>query len=507
MCPTCQGTQWEQNRAPVGAWGCQSCGSHVCPADATKQVTAHIGIDAATLGALARDQSQPSALSCPVCQQRMRRFLLKGVQTHACLTDGLTCFAAGDLERLVPELSPMLVTGGGSGLELDAPTPVARPAGAAGPAPDRPGAHVEVHGGAADPFDDGTPLAPAGAGGAMGFLGQAGRIELRQRRKAGELLGIEQKNDYEIDAGVAGIGHALEEGGGVLGVALRQVLGARRPLSISLQDPQGQPQARAERKFTFWMPQTTVHESATGRPMGAVRKKFALLSRQYDLVDGKGQLFAQVKAGFFRVWKFPLVQPGTTTEVGAITKQHAGLLQEAFTDADNFSIEFADPDRFDVDQRAVLVACALGIDMDYFEKSSRSNTPIKALLSIVAFVGFFFLSMCGEMCGGSDAPSAKEILDNAAHCYQDAAGVADCEVCCLEGSVFEEDKCHCLGVEVKCPDGDIDPAAIQGKLDPEEDCRTCCAEALGTELLSDVWVEASGACHCSGGYDPEIFGG
>ncbi|XP_078266561.1 phospholipid scramblase 2-like isoform X2 [Rhinoraja longicauda] len=57
-----------------------------------------------------------------------------------------------------------------------------------------------------------------------------------------------------------------------------------------------------------------------------------------------------------------------TESVGKITKQWTGLLREAFTDADNFGIQF--PLDLDVKVKAVLLAATFLIDFLFFEKSS-----------------------------------------------------------------------------------------------------------------------------------------
>jgi len=53
-------------------------------------------------------------------------------------------------------------------------------------------------------------------------------------------------------------------------------------------------------------------------------------------------------------------------EVGKISKQWTGVMKEAFTDADNFGVNF--PVDLDVKIKATLMAAVFLIDFMYFEK-------------------------------------------------------------------------------------------------------------------------------------------
>lgn len=64
---------------------------------------------------------------------------------------------------------------------------------------------------------------------------------------------------------------------------------------------------------------------------------------------------------------FQVTNLDETESIGKITKQWTGLLREAFTDADNFGIQF--PLDLDVKVKAVLLAATFLIDFLFFEKS------------------------------------------------------------------------------------------------------------------------------------------
>ena len=59
-------------------------------------------------------------------------------------------------------------------------------------------------------------------------------------------------------------------------------------------------------------------------------------------------------------------------EMARIEKKWSGLLTEVFTDKDIFRVTFIDPE-LTQQEREVLVAAAVYIDLQYFETKARSN--------------------------------------------------------------------------------------------------------------------------------------
>ncbi len=60
---------------------------------------------------------------------------------------------------------------------------------------------------------------------------------------------------------------------------------------------------------------------------------------------------------------------GAETISARILKKWTGLFAEGFTDKDRFRLEYVDPE-LTLDERAILVAAALFIDLNYFEKKA-----------------------------------------------------------------------------------------------------------------------------------------
>ena len=69
--------------------------------------------------------------------------------------------------------------------------------------------------------------------------------------------------------------------------------------------------------------------------------------------------------------EFRVLSPDGTAEVGKISKQWSGLLREAFTDSDNFGINF--PMDLDVRVKATLIGALFLIDFMFFEKQQNEE--------------------------------------------------------------------------------------------------------------------------------------
>lgn len=76
------------------------------------------------------------------------------------------------------------------------------------------------------------------------------------------------------------------------------------------------------------------------------------------------------------------------SKIGKISKQWTGLLREAFTDADNFGIQF--PMDLDVKMKAVMIgACFLIVSDIYLPEENKDvsfviNVRFQSLLSMTA---------------------------------------------------------------------------------------------------------------------------
>ncbi|MEZ4408153.1 MAG: phospholipid scramblase-related protein [Polyangiales bacterium] len=91
------------------------------------------------------------------------------------------------------------------------------------------------------------------------------------------------------------------------------------------------------------------------------------MSARYDVDDAYGRTIGELRGAFWRPWTFELHGEGRLMAV--IKKRWSGLFTEAFSDADNYSVDFEPdaPDRW----KLVALASAVLIDVVHFESSKR----------------------------------------------------------------------------------------------------------------------------------------
>lgn len=189
---------------------------------------------------------------------------------------------------------------------------------------------------------------------------------VRQRMELAELFGFETRNKYAIETerGEA-VAIAAEQQKGVLGFLLRQLLGHWRPFEIHFLDAAGQPILRAVHPFRWFFQRLEVFD-ASGRLLGALQQRFSILSKRFDVLDARGKVVMTVRSPFWRIWTFVFERQGS--EMARIEKKWGGLLSEGFTDKDRFRVQFGP--NCGTDERQLLLAAAIFIDLQYFERKA-----------------------------------------------------------------------------------------------------------------------------------------
>ena len=195
-------------------------------------------------------------------------------------------------------------------------------------------------------------------------------LVLRQRRELAELFGYESRNKYEVlDPNGAPVLYAAEQGSSLGAAFLRQILGHWRTFEIHVFDAARNVVLRAVHPFRWFFQRLEVY-GGDGRPLGALEQRFSIFSKSFDVLDAAGRTIMTVRSPLWRPWTFTFESAGR--EVAAVRKKWSGILTEAFTDADSFRVEFSAPD-LGLDQRALLLAAGLFIDLQYFEAKAQSN--------------------------------------------------------------------------------------------------------------------------------------
>lgn len=198
----------------------------------------------------------------------------------------------------------------------------------------------------------------------LAIVQQSTEIVIRQRKELAELFGFETRNKYAIESAGAEVGFAAEQGKGGLQFLFRQFLGHWRPFEIHFFDEARQLVMKAVHPFRFLFQRLEV-VSADGRALGAIQQRFALLSKRFDVEDASGNVVMTVSSPLWRPWTFAFERQNH--EVARIEKKWSGLLKEAFLDADSFRILYSTPE-LGLDERSLILAAGIFIDLQYFEQ-------------------------------------------------------------------------------------------------------------------------------------------
>ncbi len=201
-------------------------------------------------------------------------------------------------------------------------------------------------------------------------------LMVRQKKEWAEiLLPYEAANRFELtDENDQFLGRAAEESGGIGKMFLRGIFGRCRAAKVHLYDGDGNEIALVDKPFRWYFHRCELREN--GVVIGAIQRKFSILTRIFVIEDPQGTELLQIESPFLRWWTFKLLLNGI--EVGRIAKKWGGLLKEVFTDADVFGVEFREPS-LDVQIRKLLVAAVFLVDFTCFENNQGRGSLIDGL--------------------------------------------------------------------------------------------------------------------------------
>jgi uncharacterized protein YxjI len=192
-------------------------------------------------------------------------------------------------------------------------------------------------------------------------------LVIRQRKEMLEVFtDFETKNRYEIDMPDGRtILYAEEQGQGGMAFLRRNFLNTARPFHIQLSDDHGRDVLDLHRPFRWFFSHLDVHDG-NGAPLGAIEQRFAVFSKRFSVLDASGVELAELHGPMLRPWTFRVLVGGQ--EVGQIAKQWSGLLREAFTDADTFTVQYGPG--MNPQLRTLALAATFLIDFLYFERKN-----------------------------------------------------------------------------------------------------------------------------------------
>ena len=107
--------------------------------------------------------------------------------------------------------------------------------------------------------------------------------------------------------------------------------------------------------------------------MGAIQKRFSFFSKKFDVENELGQVIMEVCSPIWRIWTFPFMRNGE--KIAEIQKKWSGILSEAFTDRDNFRVEFTSR-ALSEEERVLVMAAAVFVDLLYFESKARTKNSL-----------------------------------------------------------------------------------------------------------------------------------
>ncbi len=363
-CPRCR-SEVAASDVGEGVFAC-SCGCFVVDGSARRRLTGWLRIDEGLYRQLLREGGKGP--SCPFCNDRLRTFAIKGVTVDGCGACHGLLLDRGELKRLTGREEPA------------PPTPPAAPApvvvGVVGA--------VDDVAGDAPPLEGRVFIDPAIA--AQNFLGTTPWAQLRQERQPGEaLLGVELSNRYTLSTPV-GAGHVRREHSGVAEQVVQLFTGGLLRSTYVIEDTRGNPcltLSRSFRKLLFSQLEVRLFTNdSDGVVVGSVDAVFNMKGSTYELKEPSGRVFARLQRPLLSLWQFRLL--GLDGEArGAIAKEWSGFATEYFTDGDDFAIDFGDIDAhhpWTWQERCVIAAAALVVDLDHFERKGRGNDSLFDLL-------------------------------------------------------------------------------------------------------------------------------
>ncbi|XP_062850230.1 phospholipid scramblase 2-like [Trichomycterus rosablanca] len=226
-----------------------------------------------------------------------------------------------------------------------------------------------------------VPLSvPVGVPSGLEYLTQIDQILIHQKVELLEaIIGFETNNQYEIKNS---LGQKIYKAKEKNDCCTRLCCGALRSFDMKIKDASDREVIRLIRPYrcaSCWFPcclQEMEVQAPPGTTIGYVSQdwhpcypKFSIKGANKEtLMKLDGPCLACNCCGDVN---FELKTKDGGTPIGRVSKQWSGLLKEAFTDADNFGIQF--PMDLDVKMKAVLMGACFLIDFMFFEKVGDSN--------------------------------------------------------------------------------------------------------------------------------------
>ncbi|RUS71175.1 hypothetical protein EGW08_021062, partial [Elysia chlorotica] len=193
------------------------------------------------------------------------------------------------------------------------------------------------------------------------------------------ISGFETANKYEIQNR---LGQKILIAAETSSCCFRRCCGSNRPFTIEITDLYGstfmyidRPLRCSQIPWCCCLQKLTV-ESPRGRPIGYVLQECSFIRPVFRVESGDHDDLFRIKGPWCMCKccgsvKFKIKSPDGQANVGIISKDWAGLMQEMLTDADKFGVTF--PESLAAEKKATLLAAVFLIDFLYFEDNSAKK--------------------------------------------------------------------------------------------------------------------------------------
>ncbi|XP_061096927.1 phospholipid scramblase 1 isoform X1 [Conger conger] len=217
------------------------------------------------------------------------------------------------------------------------------------------------------------PACPPG----LEYLLQVDQLLIKQKVELVEaLVGFESNNKYEVQNSMGqNVFYAVEEND----CLSRQCCGPMRSFVIRVLDNFGHEVITVTRPlkcmsccFPCCLQELEV-QSPPGNTVGYITQQWHPFVPKFIIQNEKWEPVLKIH-GPFCGWNclpdidFEIMTMDEVNKIGKISKQWTGLLREAFTDSDNFGVQF--PMDLDVRMKAVMIGACFLIDFMFFESNN-----------------------------------------------------------------------------------------------------------------------------------------
>ncbi|XP_078521822.1 phospholipid scramblase 1-like isoform X2 [Lissotriton helveticus] len=224
------------------------------------------------------------------------------------------------------------------------------------------------------------PSTPANCPPRLEYLSQIDQILVHQQIELLEILtGYETNNKYVVKNS---LGQQIYFAAEQTDCCTRYWCGPARPFTITIIDNSGREVMRVSRPYRCCSCcacacclQELQVEAPPGTTIGYVVENWHICLPKFTVLNEKREGVLKINGPCVACSccsdvDFQVTSLDETAVVGKISKQWTGLLREAFTDADNFGIQF--PLDLDIKSKATLFGACFLIDFMFFEHSQNN---------------------------------------------------------------------------------------------------------------------------------------